>query len=96
MNEASAGPLPPDVATENCSKTYSIGPTLYRYAEHAYPGATAAELAASVVVLGTNPNGPPGFATTQTGAWVRDGAVALVCGVDSNPQFSAATFVRSK
>ena len=43
--EANASPLPPEVAEEACAKKYAIGGTTYRYAEHEYPGASAAELA---------------------------------------------------
>jgi hypothetical protein len=79
----------PSSSIENCDKSYAIGATNVRYAEHAYPGATAAELA-SVLILVAEPNGPPGYAQTAgIVPWVKEGSVASPCG-----NATSLTFIR--
>ncbi len=94
----------PEESVESCDKIYSLDPTThYKYAEHAYPGVSAAALA-SVVALVTMPAvtlgsggsyNPAGFQKYSTTVWVRDGAVAAPCGVTNSPTTGTAiTFVR--
>lgn len=76
----------PEVVTEPCDKKNPLGGN---YAEHAYPGATQAELAHVVVLLGPSPVAPPGFTHAVGSVWAKDGAVATSC-----PASQSAIFVR--
>lgn len=87
MPEAAAA----ESAAEPCDKTYLNGATTLNYAEHAYPGATAGELATSVaVLLDPGPSKPAGYTSVFIlGGWVKDGAVATNCSPGTT-----VTFVR--
>lgn len=87
-----------ETTAESCSKSFSSGASTFTYAEHAYPGVSATDLAASVVVLGqttSTTTAPPGFDRVTPGVFFRDGAVAIICGISSAPTYSSATFVRT-
>lgn len=97
VGEANAGPVPPEVVTEPCNKTYACGSLTCRYAEHAFPGKTAEDLAASVVGVGdldTSAHRPPGYSRQGAVAlFLRDGSAAAGCGVDTAPSYIAVTFI---
>ena len=71
-----------------CSQSYQFsGSTLY-YAEQAYPGKSATDLA-SVVAIIPMAGGPPGYTYTIVGSsitFVQDGYAAVICG---NASYSA-------
>lgn len=102
---AAAPPATLDVAAETCSKpmTYTTAPGVtaqWVYAEHEYPGASAAELASSVSVITSVPTGngstaPPGYGQSETFFYVRDGFVSVPCGApDLGPNLPKLTFIR--
>lgn len=92
VSEAKADVLPPEISTDPCDKTHGA----FVYAEHAYPGISANELALVVAVVPTT-SGPAGYTKQPTGlSWVRDGAVAVNCGAASSPTFTTVTFVRHR
>jgi hypothetical protein len=66
------------------------------YAEHAFPGLSAAEVAARVtpVIARANPSGLPtfGFKTSFTNMLIADGAAAVVC-LDGAAPITDVTFV---
>jgi len=69
----------------------------YVYAEHAYPGLTAADLEKTVTVVGNATSvyfGPPGYQRVAATPWFRDGAVAVMCGAQSGPGTNLVTFYR--
>jgi hypothetical protein len=75
VREAKAQSLPPITATENCDKGTPFAGTTVVYAEHAFAGYTAEQLAA-VRAIGTPPagaamNNPP-YARGQALAYLRD------------------------
>jgi hypothetical protein len=80
VKEAAAGPLPPDVATESCTKMVKYnGATDYYVAEHAYPGKLVADLTAVRVAL-TPTVVPVGTYTHQmTTTFLSDGVVGVLC-----------------
>jgi hypothetical protein len=102
--EAAAQSLSPIVATENCDKSWPApGYTnvSYLYAEHAFPGYTAAQLSAvralTVYASSTSVPVPPGYTQYQNLAFVRDGYAAIQCG-STTPSgttltFSSVTFI---
>ncbi len=93
--DALAGPTPPDVADESCTKTFTppSGPAQL-YAEHAYPGKTAADLGAvHVVVTSTASLVLPGYDSFATTPYVRDGAAAVPCGAVGASNYSKVTFI---
>jgi hypothetical protein len=80
--EASAQVAAPIVATEACNKTgpYGGSATITAvYAEHAFPGFTATQLAAVRVLITTSTDVLPGYAQQQDLAYVRDGYAAVYC-----------------
>ena len=86
-----AAPPAPVTATEACTRV--SGP--YLYAEHAFPGRTAAQLAAGRAVghLTISAMTLPNFYTRETTAiLVRDGYAAASCGLASSPAFDAVDF----
>lgn len=98
----------PEVAVEACNKSFEHKGARVFYAEHAYPGATEAELAVSVTVLGLS-NGfnvsPPGYRNGAVTAWYQDGLVSMICGGGAFHQnddstydltYASATFVRRR
>ncbi len=90
--EASAEPLAPESVTENCDKIREP----FRYAEHSYPGMTAAEITVNVVPLVASTNGPAGYTLAPSVlSWVKDGAGAVICGSSSSAA-GTVTFVRRR
>lgn len=97
--DANAGPLPPTVNVEACTLVVPYGGSNFLYAEHAYPGKTAVELSAVRAIV-TYPAGspstaswPPGYLTYSGTPYVKDGAVAVSCGVQGGAVAQSATFV---
>jgi hypothetical protein len=98
--DAIAGPLPPITATESCNKQ-APGPSgvTYVYAEHAFPGYTAMQLASVVTISTLTAAGQtiPGYGQSVGGALVRDGSAAQFCGVTtattSTISVSSVTFI---
>jgi hypothetical protein len=99
---ANAQPTGASSFTEACNKTSpnpDAGPFVL-YAEHAFPGYTAQQLA-SVVALGSGPgnfNAIPGYPLQTVGTSVRDGYVAAACGYGvgtslQEGQYQSVTFV---
>lgn len=64
----------PEILTENCDKGSAA-----KYAEHAYPGARAAELAGSVTAMVSNPTTLESYVLHQQFVFVKDGFVAVPC-----------------
>jgi len=97
VSEAAAGPVPPDVAVETCTKTMLANGVASHVAVHAYPGKTAAELARVRVIM----RDAASVATIDGQAFdgvfnplVRDGFAAVYCGPQANPPlYASATFV---
>lgn len=84
---------PPEVKTVQCLQSPPTGPD-YRYAEQAYPGKTANELA-SVIAIANYPVGStavmPGYQRGRIGSlFVKDGYVAVYCSLS----FDEVTFIR--
>jgi hypothetical protein len=75
VREASAQALAPIVATETCNKTGQVGGVPVLYAEHAFPGKTATQLAGVQVLVAVDPasSNIPGYSQSQVLAYVRDG-----------------------
>lgn len=98
-DEASAGPLPPDVATEPCNKSGAIGPTGAVYAVHTYSGKTVNDLSAVRIVTHAAPSSSKHTiegATYEFGGGVpllRDGAVAVFCGTTGASSYDSVTFI---
>jgi hypothetical protein len=108
-SEAGAGGQPIlgtlDVATETCTQSFSVTPDpsetdTYTYAEHLYPGFSAAQLSQVHVMGHLNPAYAseiptvPGYTyihpeatlgPTFPNVYVRDGAVAVICSSFSTP-----------
>lgn len=88
---ASAAPLPLQVDVEPCNVEGANG---VLYAEHAYPGRSAAELSATRAIV--SPAGqsyfPPGYVGIVGNTVVRDGSAAVQCGIKSQPA-PTVTFV---
>lgn len=83
---AIASPVPEAQAaetdTERCDKSYQSSGATIGYAEHAYPGVSAAELATSVSLITSVVPGsaPPGFDRQfALAGFVRDGVVGTSC-----------------
>lgn len=76
--DAGAQPMPvaPTVFEEKCDKMTSTGGP---YAEHLFPGKSAAELAATVVVVRQLATGIPGYDWVYGVGAVKDGGVAQGC-----------------
>jgi hypothetical protein len=92
IDEAQAAPPPLDVAVEPCDKTAN-GVT---YAEHTYAGRTMAELSAVHAVSHSTTSTilVPGYSSYVSGpAYVRDGAVAVVCYSGATASIDTVTFV---
>jgi hypothetical protein len=85
VGEAQA--LPPDITTENCSKTSGN----FVYAEHAYPGKTVVQLAQISAILHSTQIPLPGYSDGSGGAYLRDGYAATICGTTADPQSSRRT-----
>ncbi len=82
VGDAKADPLPPDVATESCTKVLKFGGVDSYVAEHAYPGKTAAELSLVQTVIAST--ALEGYTMqVSVGHYVRDGFVAQYCGAVS-------------
>jgi hypothetical protein len=97
VSEAQAQSLPPITATENCDKSTPYMTSTSTYAEHAFPGYTAQQLA-RVVALATYTAGSGDLASagyTQVAATpqVRDGYVALWCGLSTGASIQSVTFI---
>jgi hypothetical protein len=91
--EAKAASLPPIVATESCTGQYTSGGSTFVYAEHAFPGQTATQLAAveTLIMVPSSASVPPGYTQEQDVAYVRDGYAAVLCGVTSDPSVASMT-----
>jgi hypothetical protein len=89
--EASAQTLAPIVATENCDKTGQVGGTTVFYAEHAFPGKTANQLAGVQTLL--TGSDVPGYTQSQGLASVRDGYAAVYCSAVSSAPTMSVTFI---
>lgn len=98
--------MPVEVVTEPCDKKFRtpVGQEM-SYAEHAFAGASAAELALVVSFFETapNPNYPPGYTRVLASTFMKDGAVAATCGVvttstgaPATPFTTSITFVRRR
>jgi hypothetical protein len=85
VREASAQPLPPITATEMCDKQTTAG----LYAEHAFPGYTATQLAAMETLVTTKVVTIPGYTQSQGFAFVRDGYAAVSC----DSAYTSVTFI---
>ena len=85
------------VANESCSHTYTSGSQTLSYAEHAYPGLTMHELASIQIVghLSGQQSPPAGYshALASASPFVRDGAVAVVCGDKAASRYDSVTFL---
>lgn len=84
MSDASAAPpdttapplpAPPTVDGASCDKSDGV----FWYAERAYPGKSDIELALVRAIVCGTPSTPAGFCSVSP-TYVRDGAVAVVCG----------------
>ena len=95
VHEASAQALAPIVATETCNQTAQVGGTTVFYAEHAFPGRTANQLAGVQTLVMESGAGSNilGYTQSQTDAFVRDGYAAVFCGAVSNGSIASVTFV---
>jgi hypothetical protein len=101
VGEAAGQPVGPIAATENCDKVYMLGGRPYAFAEHAFPGYTAQQLAALQVLLTFNSKivaggGVPTGYSQQVGGvgvFVRDGSAAVECGEGTSPAFQSVTFI---
>ncbi len=97
--DALAQSVPPITATESCSTMVPTSSAVVEtYAVHSFPGFSAQQLAA-VQTLGTLTNAgqagaPSGFGQmVGFSVYVRDGSVAVYCGVASGPAFQSVTFI---
>lgn len=98
IGEASADPLPPDIATEQCDKAGTTQGQASLYAVHAYPGKTINDLSSIRVIAHSTAQfvhvvegstygdllGAPQF---------RDGSVAVYCGPSATLFTSSVTFI---
>lgn len=95
VHDAKAGPNGPDLADERCDKVlkYNAAGTNQNFAVHSYPGKTARELGAVQVLIPST--GVEGYtAQVSTGAWVKDGSAAYLCGGPIGaPTIPGVTFV---
>lgn len=75
-------PAAPAVFDEACDKSFTApgATTPTSYAEHAFPGKTAAELATVAVLVSFNsPLAIPGYGLLSGTPQIRDGAVGVTC-----------------
>jgi hypothetical protein len=93
--EASAGPLPPIVATESCTQQAPDAGTgvTYLYAEHAFPGYTAQQLAGLQILNNDAFTSIPGYSQSQGIAYIRDGYAAVICGSPTAQSITSVTFI---
>jgi hypothetical protein len=91
VHEASAQALAPVVATETCNQTGQAGGTTVFYAEHAFPGRTANQLAGVQTLL--TGSDVPGYTQSQGLASVRDGYAAVYCSAGSSGAITSVTFI---
>lgn len=94
--------MPPAVTEAACDKSYVVAQATMLYAEVAYPGRTAADLARVVALATDAPDTifaplPSGYQFRVVSTWVRDGAVAAYCGqgpaAPVAPLYSSIRFV---
>ena len=101
VNDAKADPLPPDVATEPCDKTGTLGPTPSNFAVHDYPGKSVEDLSAVRVIGHIDAVAKPSIGgnsydhtTSVLNSSLRAGSVAVYCGATGGAQaYSSVTFV---
>jgi hypothetical protein len=89
--------------TEQCSNVGNMGGSVTLYAEHAFPGKTAAELAGLRVLGHVAPTGKSGMLVQQPGydymsaqydLVVKDGSAAVYCGNQApDPFFDFVIFL---
>jgi hypothetical protein len=94
--EAAAQPLAPITATENCDKQAPYGAnsgSTALYAEHAFPGFTASQLAGLQVLATPTSVAIPGYTQQQDLAYVRDGYAAVFCGLTTTQTVTSVTFI---
>lgn len=108
VGDAKADDLPPDEVTEPCDKSVVVNQFKYLYAEHAYPGASIAELSSSVTAMksyastatGTDIGPLPGYKHASIELVFKPGFVAAICEPHSKDDTTAAitsvTFVRRR
>jgi hypothetical protein len=93
---AQAAPRTVVVATESCSHTFTSGLDTFLYAEHAFPTASSYSLAGVRVVghMASQQGIPPGYENVNASSslYVRNGAVAVVCGNKAWPVFDKVAF----
>ena len=85
---AAPGDTGPTVAVEQCDKTYVQNGITYRYAEHAYAGASVSDLALVRAYYGIA-NNIPGYTDAVTITFLKTGSVAVSC-----VQGATVTFVK--
>lgn len=94
--EAAAQTVGPITATENCDKTWQFAGSTYTYAEHAFPGMTATQLATVEAIASFDSQSevlaPPGYSQEQEPVFVRDGYAATACGT-SPTTLTSVTFI---
>ena len=94
--DADAAPPGATVVTAACDKTYPFGGGQALYAEVAFPGKLADDLATVVVVLdyASSPEIPGYTRRVQAYASIRDGFAAVTCGYSGSPNnATGATFI---
>lgn len=108
VRDAKADPLPPEEASEPCDKSVISGPWKYLYAEHAYSGASIAELSSSVTALklyastatGTDIGPLSGYKHESVTLAFKPGVVAAICeqhpAGDTTAAITSITFVRRR
>ncbi len=101
VGDAKAESLPPDVATEQCNKTGTLGPTPSNFAVHDYPGKSVEELSAVRVIGHIASVAKPSIGgnsydhtTSVLNSSLRPGSVAVYCGATGGSQaYDTVTFV---
>lgn len=91
-----SGPGAPDIADEPCNQSYTVGAVVYTFAEHVYPGKSAADLSTLHTIghLAPGEQRIPGYdlRNVSTGTYIADGKAAVFCGPLSMPALSSVTF----
>lgn len=92
--DAKADTPPLQTATEACDKTYACNTVQCLYAEHAFPGRTAAELRTVIAQATFLPvvSAPAGYTVMNVPVFIKDGSVATYCGTTATPAYQSITF----